>query len=118
MKRKYPTLIEFRKEGESWKHLFIRTIKDLSTLWEKYQIPYIPTKGCSPERLLQYKTKSEIYDGAMICAVAGDNVNLVKYFLGEKRVEIGYRYFNYASNYGSLKVMDYGLLVFESSKFN
>ena len=36
MKRRYPLLIEFRKEKESWKHLFIRMVHILALLYEKY----------------------------------------------------------------------------------
>ena len=52
MRRRYPLLIEFRKENETWKALYLRMVYILAKLQEDYQIPYIPTKGCSPERLL------------------------------------------------------------------
>src|SRR4029078_13354477 len=40
MKKKYPDLIQYRDEGESWKHLFLRVVYYVSKLKEKYNIPY------------------------------------------------------------------------------
>ena len=83
MRKRYPLLIDFRKENETWKALYLRMVYTLAKLEEKYQIPYIPTKGCNPERLLAtYKEK--IYSEALICAAAGGNIPLINYFLMKK----------------------------------
>ena len=114
MKRRYPLLIEFRKDGESWKHLFIRMVHILATLQEKYQLPYIPTKGCSPERLLKSK---DIYRDATICAAVGDHVDILKYLIEKKKIKISdIRLVTTAARYGSLKVMKY-LLEFHPTSY-
>ena len=81
MRKRYPFLIEFRKENETWKELYLRMVYTLAKLQEKYQIPYIPTKGCNPEMLLKSSPRREVYDQALICAAAGGYVSLIDYFL-------------------------------------
>ena len=105
MIRRYPLLIEFRKEGETWKHLFIRMVHILATLQETYQLPYIATKGCNPERLLKSK---DIYKDAAACAAAGDHVEILKYLIEKKGVKIfDSTELTKAAKHGSFKVMDY-----------
>ena len=55
MRKRYPLLIEFRKERETWKELYLRMVYVLAKLQEYYRIPYIPTKGCNPEILRSTK---------------------------------------------------------------
>ena len=105
MTRRYPLLIEFRKEGESWKHLFIRMVHILATLQETYQLPYIATKGCNPERLLKSK---DIYKDAAACAAAGDHVEILKYLIEKKGVKISdATEIKHAAKHGSFKVIKY-----------
>ena len=83
MRKRYPLLIEFRKENETWKALYLRMVYILAKLQEDYKIPYIPTKGCSPERLLEKGTerRQSIYDFALGCAAAGGHIHLIDLFL-------------------------------------
>ena len=103
MKRKYPLLIDFQKEGESYKQLFLRMVKTLSFLWENYQIPYIPTKDCNPEKL----SGSNIYNMALICAAAGNNVDTVQYLIEQKGADDFFNSFIWAAGKGSIDVMKY-----------
>lgn len=106
MKRRYPLLIEFRKEGESWKRLFIRMVHILAILNEKYNIPYIPTKGCDPEKLLKIP-KRDIYNQAGMCAAAGNHVDILKQLIETGKMRGVWQEFNFASQYGSIQVMDF-----------
>jgi hypothetical protein len=81
MRKRYPLLIEFRKENETWKALYLRMVYTLAKLQEDYQIPYIPTKGCNPERLLLSSKSDYIYNESLRCAAAGGNIPLIEYFL-------------------------------------
>ena len=105
MKRRYPLLIEFRKEKETWKHLFIRMVHILALLNEKYGIPYIPTKGCNPEKLL--KTKYNIYNDALMCAAVGNHISIAKYLVENKDVTDIYNPFSWAARAGGVQVMEY-----------
>ena len=52
LKRKYPLLVKFKQEkeeNETWRHLFLRMIKYISLINEKYDIPYIPLQDYDPE---------------------------------------------------------------------
>ena len=105
VKRRYPLLIQFRKEGESWKYLFIRMVHILATLEENYELPYIPTKGCNPERLLESK---DIYKDAALCSAAGDHVDILKYLIEKKGVKISdATEIRQAAKHGSFKVIKY-----------
>ena len=79
LRKRYPLVIEFRKEIEEWKILYLRMVDVLAKLEEDYQIPYIPTKGFNPEKLLVSK-EADIYDQALIWAAAGGNIPLIDYF--------------------------------------
>lgn len=61
MMRKYPLLIEFKKENESWKEFFIRMVYAIAKLEEETKIPYIPTKGYNPDELYQRYKNSYAY---------------------------------------------------------
>ena len=63
-------------------------VKTLSILLDKYDIPYIPTKGCNPEKLLEFaktpksnKSGYTVYEEALFCAAAGNNVDIAKHLL-------------------------------------
>ena len=105
MKRRYPLLIEFRKDKESWKHLFIRMVHILALLDEKYGIPYIPTKGCDPEKLLN--TRLNIYNEALLCAAVGNHLSIAKYLVENKNITNISSPFNSAARHGSIEVMKY-----------
>ena len=81
MRKRYYLLIDFRKENETWKELYLRMVYALAKLQEKYQIPYIPTKGCNPETILRSSTAAGVYRKALSCAAAGGNIPLIDYLL-------------------------------------
>ena len=51
LRKKYPLLVKFKAENEkeTWRHLFLRMIKYISLIIEKYDIPYIPLQDYDPE---------------------------------------------------------------------
>ena len=51
LRKKYPLLVKFKKENEkeTSRHLFLRMIKYISLIIEKYDIPYIPLQDYDPE---------------------------------------------------------------------
>ena len=103
MRKRYPLLIEFRPPALSWKEFYLRMVYTLAKLEEDYKIPYIPTKGCNPEKLLVAKKK---YDAALFCAASGDNIPLIDYFL-EKGAENINGASAYAAEYGNLNTVKY-----------
>ena len=107
MRKRYPLLIEFRKENETWKALYLRMVYILAKLQEDYKIPYIPTKGCSPERLLEKGTerRQSIYNFALGCAAAGGHIHLIDLFL-PKADDIDSA-LNMAGQYSNLKTVKY-----------
>ena len=112
MRRRYPLLIEFRKENETWKALYLRMVYTLAKLQEDYKIPYIPTKGCNPERLLNAAGnkifgKEHIYDEALLCAAAGGHIHMIDHFLekGAKHIDEALRIAGQHSNLNTVKYL-------------
>ena len=105
MRKRYPLLIEFRKENETWKALYLRMVYTLAKLKEDYDIPYIPTKGCNPEKLL-YIRKKFVYNDALECAAAGGNISLIDYFLEKGAINI-YSALRSAARYSNLNTVKY-----------
>lgn len=50
LRKKYPLLVKFKDEkDETWRHLFLRMIKYISLIHERYDIPYIHLEDYDPE---------------------------------------------------------------------
>jgi Ankyrin repeats (3 copies)/Ankyrin repeats (many copies) len=76
IERKYPLLIEFKKE--TWKELFLRMSYYIAKLGI-LSIPYISTKGYNPENFYKgNKNPKYIFDWAMAYAAKGGNMEIVK----------------------------------------
>lgn len=48
IQHKYPLLLNFKNDKESYKHLYLTMIKSIALLKEKFNFPYIPTKSFNP----------------------------------------------------------------------
>ncbi len=57
--RKYPHLVKFKKERETWKHLYLRMIKYIALLNEKFDIPYLDVEDYNPEEFYNTYSKSQ-----------------------------------------------------------
>jgi len=89
MRRKYPLLVEFKKEDETWKRLFLRMVKYINILKEEFDIPYIPTKGHNPERFYDdFRDDYDIYNYALKEAAKGGHKDLVDFFIRERADDI------------------------------
>ena len=123
MQKRYPVLLEFRLNNETWKALYLRMVYILAKLQEDYQIPYIPTKGCNPQILLDSQRK-DIYDNALRCAAAGGNKSLIDYFLNKGgHIDVAFEAAVQYSNVGTVKyliskgVKNYNFLLEYASRF-
>lgn len=82
LKRKYPLLIQFRKENESFRSLFVRMVYYIAKLEEEFNIPYIPANKYDPEKFYKYyKDKEEIYNEAMQYAFEIEDIKIVKHLM-------------------------------------
>ena len=50
LEKRYPLLLEFKNEHETYKQFYLRMIKYVAKLWEEFKIPYVAEKGFNPER--------------------------------------------------------------------
>ena len=83
MERRYPHLLSDKKEGESWKQLYLRTMKYIGLLKEIYDFPYIPIPEFVPEKV--YKTiKSSV--------VGQDKYNIWTYGLRSGNLDLPAEY--------------------------
>jgi hypothetical protein len=63
VEKRYPLLVEFKNEHESWKHFYLRMIKYIYLLKEKYGIPYLRIEHYNPE---QFYNKHDANAGILI----------------------------------------------------
>ena len=56
MKRKYPLLLQFKKDDESMKRFYLKMIFYISKLQEKYEFPYPNTPDLNPEKFYKFLT--------------------------------------------------------------
>lgn len=82
MLRKYPHLIEFKKD-ETWKNLYIRMVYTIYLLEENYDIPYMPIKKYNPitfynNNFIITYDKNRIYNNAMMIAAKNGLLDIVK----------------------------------------
>ena len=84
-KRKYPLLIKFKEENETWKYFYLRMVKSIAKLQEEYHIPYIANPDFNPETFYKSYTKglgrTHAQQDAIIYAVdINDKKNIEKIY--------------------------------------
>ena len=50
LEKRYPLLLEFKSEDETYKRFYLRMVKYMAKLWEEFKIPYVAEKGFNPEK--------------------------------------------------------------------
>ena len=113
MKRKYPDLIQYREENESWKSLFVKMVYYISRFKEEYKIPYFPglnilelfsNKDANPLflivrnaakvgnleiiKLLNLAPKSIMFSEALLTAAENGHLNIIEYLLSQQPLHI------------------------------
>ena len=112
MRKRYPLLVKYKNEEESWKRFYIRIIYYLSFLAEQ-GLPYIPHPLFDPEYLFNkykyedYKDYKEyLLDEGLNYAAGVGNMDLVRYF-----IDLGATNFDWAMSFaaggGYLDVIKY-----------
>ena len=82
LERRYPNLLQYKNENETYKHLYLRMVKYLAKLWEEYEIPYIPSEIFDPERLYEianyYKSHKRVTNPYTIALMDAVQIGDVK----------------------------------------
>lgn len=86
MKRKYPDLIQYKKENETWKSFFIRMVHYISRVKEEYKVDYFP--GLDPVYVLS-GFQSPFYMIGSSAAKIG-NVEAIKQLLKTKSKSLSF----------------------------
>ena len=78
--KKYPLLINFKKDNQTQKDFYLSMVKYISKLEEEFSIPYIPCKDYNPQYFYyeNHKDGYNIYDCAIRYAALGGNMEIVK----------------------------------------
>ena len=76
--RKYPLLIKFKKDNETWKYFYLSMVQYIAKLEEEFDIPYISTEGYNPKDFYKrnHDNKS-VYNMAMVWAAFGGQMEIV-----------------------------------------
>ena len=112
LEKRYPLLIKFKLEDETYKHLYLRMVKYMAKLWEEYKIPYIPAKSFDPE--FSYRTSKRhinIYSHILTYALEAENKKLIEYFL-EKGGEFFPFVYSLVAKRGSVDILKFLLKKF------
>ena len=79
IRRKYPLLIKFKVDDQTWKDFYLSMVKYISKLEEEFGIPYIPNKDYNPKDFYNHYNKDRyIYNKAMDLAALGGHMEIVK----------------------------------------
>ncbi len=81
--RKYPHLVKFKKERETWKHLYLRMIKYIALLNEKFEIPYLNVEDYDPEQFYKSfnKTQYILYQALTVLLESSGNYEVLEMLL-------------------------------------
>ncbi len=113
LQRRYPLLTSFRKEGETWKVLYLRMIYYIEKLKEDFDFPYINYKTFNPEtqykEYIGYKNKglnNKIWGSGLRNAVRANRLDLIQHFLnkGTRNISVPY---GIAVFFHNLKLMNF-----------
>ena len=85
LERKYPMLMIFKKEGQSWRDFYIKMTYYISKLEEDYDIPYIPSIYFNPEGFFEeyYRTPDSRRRAALFYATNAKRLDIVNKLLYE-----------------------------------
>lgn len=109
LKRRYPKLLRWKEDGESYKHFYLRMIRSISILWEQYGIPYIPVSDFNPEFFyFNEREAGDIYGGALIYALELGDKYLLEYLLG-KGAKVSIYTFEAIGRIGSIPLLQFFL---------
>ncbi len=91
LEKRYPLLLRFKKD-ETYKQFYLKMVKYMALLWEKYQIPYIPGKDFNPKYFYEKFDKNGIYTIVLLEAVEIGDIKLTQYLMdkGAKVNEFAY----------------------------
>lgn len=84
IQRKYPLLIRFKKENDTWRSFYIRMIYYIAKLQQEFDFPYIP--NTNPERFyLDFSnstlSKEDMMDIGLDFSALSGIINLIDYFI-------------------------------------
>ena len=54
LEKRYPLLLRFKSHHETYKRFYLKMVKYMGKLWEKYKIPYVAAKFFNPETRYTY----------------------------------------------------------------
>ena len=80
LQRKYPLLLKFKKDDESYRDFYIKMVYYIGLLEERDGIPYIPIEHFNPEKYYKMRLRHRRAD-AMIYAMRAGRPDLAKKIL-------------------------------------
>lgn len=90
IRNKYPLLIKYKPDKETWKRFYISMVYCISKIREDYGIPYYPINGYNPQNFCDHSSKQDILEFIMYLAVIEDQIDMVRFL-----IEQGANTFNY-----------------------
>jgi ankyrin repeat protein len=106
--KRYPDLIKYKKEGETLKHLYLKSLKNIGLLKEKYNYTYTSGDPSLQLSLLQKYQNTEM-NYLLVAATEEGSIEMVEYALNHG-ADIHFRNdeaLSWASRKGNFKIIKY-----------
>jgi hypothetical protein len=108
LENRYPLLIRHKEENKTYKQFYLKIVKDLAELWEKYKIPYIPSINFYPEYALS-AAKSRVfnlYSLYLMDALEIGDIKLAQYLVNKGGKISGFTY-HFVAKLGNLEMLKF-----------
>jgi len=104
--KKYPLLINFKRDNQTWKDFYLSMVKCIRKLEEEFSIPYIPWKNYNPRYFYYkyYKDGYNIYDCAIRYAALGGNMEIVKLMIEKGATDFNFCMYG-AARFGHMDIL-------------
>ena len=83
LEKRYPLLLRFKSPYETYKKFYLKMVKYMSKLWEKYKIPYVAAKFFNPESRYKQAAFLDPYSMTLIDVAEIGNIKLAEYLIGK-----------------------------------
>ena len=116
LEKRYPLLLNFKTESETYKQFYLKMVKYMALLWENYKIPYIPGKDFNPQYFYERFDKDRIYTIALLEAAEIGDTKLAQYLMDKGAKVDEFTYISVGVG-GSVEMMKFFIQKYSPPKY-
>ena len=115
LEKRYPLLLRFKSPYETYKKFYLKMVKYMSKLWEKYKIPYVAAKFFNPESKYKQATFLDPYSMTLIDVAEVGDIKLAEYLIG-KGGKITFPAYEAVGRQGTVEMLKFLMSQFSTEK--